>query len=333
MIARIAERAIWRPKLADTFLTPNASALDGLRCRSLWNFAASLGRERLGPDLEALVAVARSSTARGPGCTASACADRARPASRTVSSDVGAGVVNAICVPPLKSMPEVEALDAERDDRDRDDGGRDREPEPPLADEVDLQPVADAAAGRSRSALRVLEHLGSRRAARGTRACASTAVSIEIAVPIRSISAKPRTDAVATANSTSAVIAVTTFASTIVCEALRVARLDRAPHRAAPGARLFLDAFEDDDVRVGGHPQRQHEAGEAGQRQRDVEEQDRRVEERRVDAEPEDGDDAEEAVEDEQEERDERAGRRAPPASPRSASPCRASPRSRSGRA
>jgi hypothetical protein len=41
-------------------------------------------------------------------------------------------------------------------------------------------------------------------------------VSIESAVPIKSISANPRTLAVATAKSTSAVIAVTTFASTIV---------------------------------------------------------------------------------------------------------------------
>ena len=45
---------------------------------------------------------------------------------------------------------------------------------------------------------------------------ARTAVSIEIAVPMRSISANPRTDEVATAKSTRAVIAVTTFASTIV---------------------------------------------------------------------------------------------------------------------
>ena len=87
-------------------------------------------------------------------------------------------------------------------------------------------------------------------------------------------------------------------------EALRVAGLDRGPD-TAPGARLFLDAFEDDDVRVGGHPQRQHEAGEAREGQRHVEDEDRGVEERGVDAEPEDGDDAEEAVEDEQEERHE----------------------------
>ena len=87
-------------------------------------------------------------------------------------------------------------------------------------------------------------------------------------------------------------------------EALRVAGLDRGLHAPAR-ARLLLDAFEDDDVRVGGHPQRQHEAGEAGKRQGHVEEEDRGVEERGVDAEPEHCDEAEEAVEDEQEERHE----------------------------
>ncbi len=45
-------------------------------------------------------------------------------------------------------------------------------------------------------------------------------MSIESAVPMRSMSAKPRTLAVATAKSTSAVIAVTTFASTIVAKPL-----------------------------------------------------------------------------------------------------------------
>ncbi len=80
-------------------------------------------------------------------------------------------------------------------------------------------------------------------------------------------------------------IAVTTFASTIVAKPFRypcamAARTDRA------GAHLFLDALEDDDVRVRGDAERQHEAGEAGQGQRDVEEEDRRVQERRVDREP-----------------------------------------------
>ena len=45
---------------------------------------------------------------------------------------------------------------------------------------------------------------------------AATAVIIEIAVPISSMSAKPFTPAVATTKSTIAVITVTTFASTIV---------------------------------------------------------------------------------------------------------------------
>ena len=45
---------------------------------------------------------------------------------------------------------------------------------------------------------------------------AATAVTSEITAPISSISAKPFTCAVATANRTSAVITVTTFASMIV---------------------------------------------------------------------------------------------------------------------
>ncbi len=47
---------------------------------------------------------------------------------------------------------------------------------------------------------------------------AKTAVTSDIAVPMSSISAKPRTPAVASANRTSAVIAVTAFASMIVAK-------------------------------------------------------------------------------------------------------------------
>ena len=50
---------------------------------------------------------------------------------------------------------------------------------------------------------------------------AATAVSSERSVPRSSMSAKPRTLAVATAKSTIAVIAVTTFASMIVAKPLR----------------------------------------------------------------------------------------------------------------
>ena len=87
-------------------------------------------------------------------------------------------------------------------------------------------------------------------------------------------------------------------------EALAVAGGDRGAH-GLPGAHFFLDAFEDDDVRVCGDADRQDQAREARQRQIDArEEQDRGVVEERVDAEADHGDEAEEAVEHEQEERD-----------------------------
>ena len=66
MIARIALCAICRPKLAETFLTPSASALERLLQARLRAASCSLGRERLRPDLEALVR-RRPSTRRGPG--------------------------------------------------------------------------------------------------------------------------------------------------------------------------------------------------------------------------------------------------------------------------
>ena len=87
-------------------------------------------------------------------------------------------------------------------------------------------------------------------------------------------------------------------------EALLVTGRDRGPGRF-PGPHLFLDAFEDDDVRVGRDSDREDQAGEAGQRQRDVEDEDRRVHERDVDGEAGDGHDPEQPVEDDQEERDE----------------------------
>ena len=76
---------------------------------------------------------------------------------------------------------------------------------------------------------------------------ASTAVSIEIAVPIRSIRANPRTLAVATAKRTSAVIAVTAFASTIVWKpfvypGLMAARMLR-PARASSLMRSKMTTF------------------------------------------------------------------------------------------
>ena len=65
-------------------------------------------------------------------------------------------------------------------------------------------------------------------------------------------------------------------------EALLVARGDARRHRSA-GADLLLDAFEDDDVRVGRDADRQDQARDARQRQRDRDELDQREEVDRVD--------------------------------------------------
>ena len=221
---------------------------------------------------------------------------------RTFSIEVGAGVVKPICVPPLKSIPrlsprtpsartETTITAAEMPNQSL------RRPMKSILSHGRMPPPeVPITRGLSRS----FEPASSERNAR----VASTAVSIEIAVPIRSISANPRTRRGGDREQHERGDRGDDVGVDDRREALRVAGLDRGPD-AAPGARLFLDAFEDDDVRVGGHPQRQHEAGEAREGQRHVEDEDRGVEEGGVDAEAEHGDDAEEAVEDEQEERDE----------------------------
>ena len=66
-------------------------------------------------------------------------------------------------------------------------------------------------------------------------------------------------------------------------QALAVARDDRGADRS-PGPHLLLHAFEDDDVRVGGDAERQDQARDARQRQRDRDQLDQRVEVQRVDA-------------------------------------------------
>ena len=132
---------------------------------------------------------------------------------------------------------------------------------------------------------------------------AATAVSSEITVPISSIRAKPFTSATAIRKMTMRRDHGHDVRVEDRVEALAVAGRDRGAHRS-PGAHLFLDAFEHDDVRVGRDADREDQAGEARQRQRDVEEEDRRVVEEPVDREAEDRDEAEEAVEQQQEDRD-----------------------------
>ncbi len=299
MIARIAERAIWRPKLDDTFLTPNASALHGLLQIRL-ELRRLVGRERLGADLEALVVAVR----RGPATldlTAFACPTRAACCANRLERG-RRGRLEGDLRAALEVDPEVEPADPEREHRDRDHGGRDPEPEPPATDEVDLQPGRDAAAGGADHS-GVLEELrageqreerpggehGRQHRDRGTDQEHQGESAHRRRGDREQDERGDRGDHVGVDDRR---------------KALRVAGLDRCLD-AAPGSRLFLDALEDDDVRIGGHPQRQHEAGEAGERQGHVEDEDRGVEEGRVDPEPEHRDEAEETVEDEQEERDE----------------------------
>ncbi len=103
---------------------------------------------------------------------------------------------------------------------------------------------------------------------------AATAVISETAVPISSISAKPLTLAVATANRINAVIAVTTFASTIVRKpfaypAAIAARTD-LPARASSLIRSKMTTFASAAT-----PIVRIRPAKPGQRQRDAEQQDR----------------------------------------------------------
>ena len=83
-------------------------------------------------------------------------------------------------------------------------------------------------------------------------------------------------------------------------QALLVAGDDALPDRAS-GADLLLDAFEDDDVRVSRDADREDQAGDARQRQRDRDELDQRVEVDPVDDQADGRDHAEHAVERDQE--------------------------------
>ncbi len=95
-----------------------------------------------------------------------------------------------------------------------DRGDRDDEPEPAPADDVDPLPARDLARRRAHEAGVANQRKPASRPS--IARVAATAVTSEMTVPISSISAKPLTSEVATPKRTSAVIAVTTFASTIV---------------------------------------------------------------------------------------------------------------------
>ncbi len=91
-------------------------------------------------------------------------------------------------------------------------------------------------------------------------------------------------------------------------QALAVALLDRALDGSAR-LELVLEAFEDDDVGVGGDRDREDQAGDARQRHHDRDDLDDREEEDRVREQADHRDQAEHAVEEQQEDRDDEEAR------------------------
>ena len=133
---------------------------------------------------------------------------------RTSSTSCGCGVWNVTCDPPLKSIPRfrprtpIETIAIATTTPEIANHSRRLPMKSIWSQRPCCWPFAPMNAGFSNQR----KPASSPSIAR----VANTAVTSEIAVPIRSMSAKPLTPAVATRNRTSAVIAVTTFASMIV---------------------------------------------------------------------------------------------------------------------
>ena len=220
MTAMIAPRRICSEKLAETFLKPKSSRFE-LLARAPSGAVLLVARERLRAKREARVLVA----VRG---LAAALDDRVRPGrrrpprARTSSTEWGSGVANVAWLPPSEVDAEVQPLDGERAEADQEDDARDREPDPPLADEVDLLPARDPRRARAheRAGCRTS---GSRPRTPSRARVARTAVTIERSVPSRSMRAKPRTLPVPTRKRTAAVIIVTTLRVDDRGEALPIA--------------------------------------------------------------------------------------------------------------
>src|SRR5262249_615331 len=108
---------------------------------------------------------------------------------------------------------------------------------------------------------------------------ANTAVNVDTITPTASVNAKPLTVPLPDTNSTRRRDQRHDVGVDDRVEALRVAGRDRRSDRSAE-AYLFLDALEDDDVRVGRDADGQDGAGDARQRERDRDQDRDAVEER-----------------------------------------------------
>ena len=179
---------------------------------------------------------------------------------------------------------EVDAeVDPERGDRDRahgEDHAGEREEPARLAHEVEA-PAARCAPcpRRARSA-----GAGSRLRAIVPRIAevASTAVNSETMVPIPSVNAKPLMPGGGEREQDERHADRHDVGVDDRAQRLRVAGGDGGRDRSAR-AHLLLDSLEHDDVRVGGHRQREHHSGDARQRERDRDQLDQREQQHRVD--------------------------------------------------
>ena len=96
------------------------------------------------------------------------------------------------------------------------------------------------------------------------------AVNTVVMMPMPSVTAKPRTGPVPMKNSTAAAMKVVMLESRMVASARREAGVDGGDRRAA-GAHLLADALVDQHVAVDRDADRQHDADDARQRERRIE--------------------------------------------------------------
>ena len=101
-------------------------------------------------------------------------------------------------------------------------------------------------------------------------------------MPMPSVTAKPRTGPVPMKNSTAAAMKVVMFESRMVASA-RVKPASIAVIGGAAGAHLLADALVDQHVEIDRDADGEHDAGDAGQRQRRAEQRQHAEDHRDVD--------------------------------------------------
>ena len=266
--------------------------------------ASALGRELLGLDLEAPVAVPSDGRAAARMICAPPEAEVARPASgRRSIATPAAGVVNVICVPPSKSMPRLRPLIRERA------RARSRRRRPRSRTSSCRMPMKSTCSQFGGYRRRGAHQLGlsnqreageqaeqrARRSDRGQHRDQRSDQEHQR----EALHARGRDREEHERRDRGDDVRVDDRVEALARSRPRSRRAPICPRAYSSFTRSKMTTFASAAT-----PSVRIEPGEARQGQRDVEEQDRGVEERRVDAEADHRDEAEQAVEEEQEERD-----------------------------